>query len=873
MASSGPGAAPGLDYKDYYAVLGVPRTASQADIKKAFRKLARQHHPDAKPGDTAAERRFKEINEANEVLSDPARRKQYDELGANWEAISRARQAGAAGGAGAPFGGFGGYPGGNVRYEFHTTADPGEFSDFFRMFFGEEAMGSAGASPASGGRGSRPTGGLGFDDILSGMGIDGQAARTAQRRRSRPVAPPTHEAQAEITLSEAYHGTTRLVEVDGKRLEIKIPPGADTGTRIKLSKRGPGGGDLIVVVQLTPDRSFVAPRRRSRAGAATDPRGGPPRRRGQGAHAQGQRPAHDPARHPARADVPADRPGHAAVQGRRLRRPVRQGPGRSSRPACPTRRRRPPAPSSTSSTNPTHAEPAPEPISETAMQLDRFTQKAQEAIIAAQATAQRLDSPILDAEHILAALVEPDDGVPAETLRRLGVDLPGFRGELAAILARRARIQGGSLSMDPRARRVIELAEAEAQAARRRVRLDRAPAARRGRGRRRGPGPARGPRGRPGGPPPGAPERARRPARDLAEPRGHLRRAREVRPRPDRRGARRQARPGDRPRRGDPAGHPGPLAAHEEQPGPDRRARRGQDGDRRGPRPADRPRRRPRRAQGQARGVARPRRADRRGQVPRRVRGAAEGRAQGDQGRRGPGDPVHRRAPHGRRGRCGGRGDGRLQPAQADARPRRAAHDRGDDARRVPQAHREGRRPRAALPAGPRRPADGRGDDQHPARAARAVRGPPRRADHRFRARRGGDPVRPLHQRPLPARQGDRPRRRGGVPAAHGDRLDADRDRRARAPAHPARDRARGAAQGVGRRLEGAARGAREGAGRHRGAGRRAAPALGGGEGRDRRDPRHEVRARGADRRGSSRPSARPTTPPPPSSSTGPSRS
>ena len=97
------------------------------------------------------------------------------------------------------------------------------------------------------------------------------------------------------------------------------------------------------------------------------------------------------------------------------------------------------------------------------MQLDRFTQKAQEAIIEAQATAQRLDSPILDAEHILAALVEPDDGIPAETLRRLGVDLPGFRGELAAILARRARIQGGSLSMDPRARRVVELAEAEAR--------------------------------------------------------------------------------------------------------------------------------------------------------------------------------------------------------------------------------------------------------------------------------------------------------------------------------------------------------------------------------------------------------------------------
>ena len=89
--------AAGLDYKDYYAVLGVPKTASQAEIKKAFRKLARQHHPDAKPGDSAAERKFKEVNEANEVLSDPARRKQYDELGANWDSISRGGGAGGAG--------------------------------------------------------------------------------------------------------------------------------------------------------------------------------------------------------------------------------------------------------------------------------------------------------------------------------------------------------------------------------------------------------------------------------------------------------------------------------------------------------------------------------------------------------------------------------------------------------------------------------------------------------------------------------------------------------------------------------------------------------------------------------------------------------
>ncbi|HJW21090.1 MAG TPA: ATP-dependent chaperone ClpB [Candidatus Limnocylindrales bacterium] len=97
------------------------------------------------------------------------------------------------------------------------------------------------------------------------------------------------------------------------------------------------------------------------------------------------------------------------------------------------------------------------------MQLDRFTQKAQEAIVAAQGLAERLHSPILDAEHILSALVEPDDGVPAETLRRLGVDVPAFRGELAAILAKRAHIEGGSLTLDPRAKRVIERAQEEAR--------------------------------------------------------------------------------------------------------------------------------------------------------------------------------------------------------------------------------------------------------------------------------------------------------------------------------------------------------------------------------------------------------------------------
>src|SRR5580765_38478 len=97
------------------------------------------------------------------------------------------------------------------------------------------------------------------------------------------------------------------------------------------------------------------------------------------------------------------------------------------------------------------------------MQLDRYTEKAQETIAAAQRAAQSMESPVLDAEHLLHALVEPDDGVPAETLRRLGVDVPAFRDELAGILARRARIRGGSLSLDPRAKRVLELGEQEAR--------------------------------------------------------------------------------------------------------------------------------------------------------------------------------------------------------------------------------------------------------------------------------------------------------------------------------------------------------------------------------------------------------------------------
>ena len=799
MASSGPGAAPGLDYKDYYAVLGVPRTASQAEIKKAFRKLARQHHPDAKPGDTAAERRFKEVNEANEVLGDPAKRKQYDELGANWEAISRARQAGAAGGAAARSPASGATPAATSATSSTRPATPASSRDFFRVFFGEEAMGSAGGSPASGGRGipadRRPR-------LRRHPGRDG--ASTAERPGPAAAGPVAPVAAARATRRRPRSAWPRRTTARPAWSRSTASAWRSRSRRAPTPGRGsscPAGTRRRRPVRRRPAaarRPVHPPRRRPRARAAADPRGGAARRArsrcetlkgsvlltippgtqpGRTFRLTGQgMPRFKAAGHgdlyvKARVVLPTGLSDEAAAAARSLLRPrqptrptLTQLTNREARPTCnsndsPRRPRRPSSP------------PRPPPSGSTARSSTPSTSSS--------------------------ALVEPDDGVPAETLRRLGVDLPGFRGELAAILARRARIQGGSLTLDPRARRVIEPAEAEARRlGDEYVSTEHLLLARR-RGRRRGPGPARAPCGRPRGHPPGAPERARRPARHLAEPRGHLCRAREVRPRPDRRGARRQARPGDRPRRGDPPGHPGPLAADQEQPGPDRRARRGQDGDRRGPRPADRPRRRPGGAQGQARRVARPRRADRRGQVPRRVRGAAEGRAQGDQGRRGPGHPVHRRAPHGRRRRRGGRA--RWTPRTCSSRCSRAASCTRSARRRSTSTASTSRRTPPSSGASSRSSSTSR----RSRRRSRILRGLRERYEVHHGVRITDSALVAAATlsdryitRPLPARQGDRPRRRGRVAAAHGDRFDADRARRARAPADPARDRARGAAQG-----------------------------------------------------------------------------
>jgi curved DNA-binding protein len=239
-----------MEYKDYYQILGVEKNADEKEIKKAYRKLARQYHPDMNPGDKAAEARFKEINEAHEVLSDPEKRRKYDELGQNYQ---RWQQNGGQGGgfdwaqyyaqqAGQRSGGAG--PGG-VRVEY------GNINDLNDLFGGEQGFSDF------------------FQTIFGGMG-GGQTAtatgrRTGPRRayQSAPQAPAQdYEHQIEVTLEEAFKGSQRLLDVDGRRLEVKIPAGVKTGSRIRVAGEGPsasqGGarGDIYLVVNVLPDPTF-----------------------------------------------------------------------------------------------------------------------------------------------------------------------------------------------------------------------------------------------------------------------------------------------------------------------------------------------------------------------------------------------------------------------------------------------------------------------------------------------------------------------------------------------------------------------------------------------------------------------------------------
>jgi DnaJ-class molecular chaperone len=244
-----------MEFKDYYQALGVGKTASDKEIKQAFRKLARKHHPDVNPGDKSAEAKFKEINEAYEVLGDPAKRKKYDELGANWRMYEQAQQQGQAwpGGAGSPFGdyapGQGGawtinMGGGSGGYRTMTEeemkdlfGDQDPFSDFFRTFFG----GGGGPGGREGGR--------------------ARSGRSARSLKGRDIEHPV-----ELTLEEAFHGTTRRISIKqgghARSVDVRIPAGVKDGSRVRAAGEGEAGsnggaaGDLYLRVQTKPHAVF-----------------------------------------------------------------------------------------------------------------------------------------------------------------------------------------------------------------------------------------------------------------------------------------------------------------------------------------------------------------------------------------------------------------------------------------------------------------------------------------------------------------------------------------------------------------------------------------------------------------------------------------
>jgi curved DNA-binding protein len=227
-----------MDYKDYYKTLGVDRNASQEEIKKAFRKLARQYHPDMNQGDKRSEEKFKEINEANEVLSDPEKRQKYDQFGTHWQQYER------AGGRPEDFNwnawqqpGGGGYSRQVSQEELEQifgnmggTGGMGGFSDFFETLFGGAAR-------------------------RGGMNYGGQ---TIRQQRGQDA-----EHTVEITLEEAFQGTQRILQWEnGRKIEAKIPPGVKPGSKVRLrGQGGPGArggqaGDLFLKIKILPHPLF-----------------------------------------------------------------------------------------------------------------------------------------------------------------------------------------------------------------------------------------------------------------------------------------------------------------------------------------------------------------------------------------------------------------------------------------------------------------------------------------------------------------------------------------------------------------------------------------------------------------------------------------
>ena len=227
-----------MDFKDYYSTLGVAKTATEKEIKAAFRKMARKHHPDVNPGDSSAESTFKEMNEAYEVLGDPDKSKKYDDLGANWRMYELAGPRGPARPPNRGGGGFRMMTEEDMR-EMFGDADP--FSDFFHTFF-SGAGGPRGADP--GGEGGRVRGGRGRGP-----------------RQGRDF-----EQEIELGLEDAFHGSTRRLSIahngEARTVDVRIPAGVGDGSRVRIpgeGEHGSGGaksGDLFLRVKLASHPTF-----------------------------------------------------------------------------------------------------------------------------------------------------------------------------------------------------------------------------------------------------------------------------------------------------------------------------------------------------------------------------------------------------------------------------------------------------------------------------------------------------------------------------------------------------------------------------------------------------------------------------------------